>query len=146
VPYGLSGIAAANPADVAFLWGSAQGMYHTVTRVQISFNGGRTEHQAPGAAPQEGDTYGFAVAPGRFGVLLIAAVSPGPDLIYRSANLGQTWTSFEIPGTSGGVGLSSLQFMSPAAACYVVGEPGFGEPGNLMCTTNAGQTWHPVRF
>jgi hypothetical protein len=146
VPYGLSGIAAASASDVAFLWGSAQGMYHTVTKVQISSNGGRTERQAPNSPPQEGDTSGFAVAPGRFGVLLIAAVSPGPDLIYRSANLGQTWTSFATPGTDGGIMLSSLQFMSPAAACYVVGNPGLGEPGNLMCTASAGQTWHRVRF
>jgi photosystem II stability/assembly factor-like uncharacterized protein len=146
VPYGLSGIAAATARDVAFLWGSAQGMYHTVTQVQISFNGGQAERQAPSAPPPEGNTYGFAAAPGRFGVLLIAAVSPGPDLIYRSANLGQTWTSFKIPGTGGGIGLNSLQFMSPAAACYVVGDPGVGEPGNLMCTANAGQTWHLVRF
>lgn len=146
VPYGLSGIAAASASDVAFLWGSAQGMYHTVTKVQISFNGGRTERQAPGSPPQEGDTYGFAVAPGRFGVVLIAAVSPGPDLIYRSVNLGQTWTSFAIPGTDGGITLSSLQFISSAAACYVVGNPGPGEPGHLMCTASAGQSWYRVGF
>ncbi len=146
VPYGLSGIAAANARDVAFLWGSAQGMYRTFRRVQISANGGRTERQAPNAPPPVGDTYGFAVAPGRFGVLLIAVVSPGQDVIYRSANLGQTWTPFGIPGTEGGIRLSSLEFISPAAACYVVGDPGVGEPGILMRTADAGQTWYPVRF
>lgn len=146
VPYGLSGIAAANPRDVAFLWGAAQGMYHTVMTVQISVNGGRTERLTPSAPPSEGDIYGFAAAPGRFGVLLIAVVTPGQDLIYRSANLGRTWTTFGTPGTMGGVPLSSLQFMSPAAACYVWGDPAFGEGGHLMLTANAGQTWYSVKF
>lgn len=146
VPYGLSGIAAANPRDVAFLWGAAQGMYHTVMTVQISVNGGRTEQLTPSAPPSEGDIYGFAAAPGRFGVLLIAVVTPGQDLIYRSANLGRTWTTFGTPGTMGGIPLSSLQFMSPAAACYVWGDPSFGEGGHLMLTANAGRTWYSVTF
>jgi photosystem II stability/assembly factor-like uncharacterized protein len=144
VPYGLSGIAAANPRDVAFLWGSAQGMYHTVMKVQVSVNGGRTERLTPNAPPSEGDTAGFAVAPGRFGVLLIAVVTPGQDLIYCSANLGETWTTFGTPGTQGGILLSSLQFMSPAAACYVWGDPAVGEGGHLMLTANAGRTWYSV--
>ena len=146
VPYGLSGIAAASPRDVAFLWGAAQGMYKTVMRVQVSVNGGQTEQLAPSAPPPEGDIYGFAVAPGRFGVLLIAVVTPGEDLIYRSANLGETWTTFGTPGTQGGMPLSSLEFMSPGAACYVTGNPAFGGGGHLMWTANAGQTWYPVEF
>jgi len=50
------------------------------------------------------------------------------------------------PWNGGGVRLGSLHFMSAAAACYVVGDPGVGEHGNLMRTTNAGQTWYPARF
>jgi len=146
VPYGLSGIAAASPADVAFLWGAAQGMYHTVMRVQVSFNGGRTERQTLNAPPSAGDIYGLAVAPGQFGVLLVAVVTPGEDLIYRTANLGRTWTTFGTPGTQGGVQLNSLEFISPVVACYVAGDPEFGEPGELMWTTNAGLSWHKVRF
>jgi len=146
VPYGLTAIAAASPRDVAFLWGAAQGMYHTVMTVQISVNGGRTERPAPAAPPSEGDIYGFAVAPCRFGVLLIAVVTPGQDLIYRSANLGETWTTFGTPGTGGGVSLSSLQFISPAAASYVWGYPAAGEAGHLMRTVNAGRTWYSVKF
>jgi len=146
VPYGLTAIAAASPRDVAFLWGAAQGMYHTVMTVQISVNGGRTERPAPAAPPSEGDIYGFAVAPCRFGVLLIAVVTPGQDLIYRSANLGETWTTFGTPGTGGGVSLSSLQFISPAVASYVWGYPAAGEAGHLMRTVNAGRTWYSVKF
>jgi hypothetical protein len=144
-PYTLTAIAAASPRDVAFLWGIGEGMYHTVMTVQISVNGGRTERLTPSAPPSEGDIYGFAVTPGRFGVLLIAVVTPGQDLIYRSANLGDTWTTFGTPGTGGGTPLSSLQFMSRAAACYVVGNPAAGEAGQLMLTANAGRTWYSVR-
>ncbi len=146
VPYGLAGIAAASPRDVAFLWGAAQGMYHTVMRVQVSFNGGRTERYTPSAPPSAGDTYGFAVTPGRLGVMAIGAVTPGPDLIYRSANLGRTWTTYRVPRTGGGISLGSLEFMSPTAGCFVVGNPAYGIGGQLMWTGNAGRTWFPVRF
>jgi Transposase IS66 family len=50
------------------------------------------------------------------------------------------------PWNGGGIRLGSLHFMSAAAACYVVGDPGVGEPGNLMQAINAGQTWYPARF
>jgi photosystem II stability/assembly factor-like uncharacterized protein len=146
VPYSLAGIAAAGPDDVAFLWGSAQGTFHTAMRVQISFNQGKTARPTPQSPPLEGDIAGFAAAPGRFGVLLVPVVTPGEDLIYRSASLGKSWTTFGTPHTDGGVALNSLQFMSSAAAVYVVGNPGFGEPGYLLVTGNAGATWHPVTF
>ena len=146
VPYGLAGIAAANSRDVAFLWSAAQGMYRTVMRVQVSLNGGRTEEQAPGSPPSEGDVAAFAATPGRFGVISIAVVTPGLDNIYRSANLGKTWTTFGVPGTGGGAMLNSLAFMSPTAGCFVAGDPAFGTPSHLMLTANAGRTWHPVSF
>jgi hypothetical protein len=121
-------------------------MYHTVMKVLLSFNGGRSERQAPNAPPSAGATYGFAVTPGRFGVISIAVVTPGPDLIYHSANLGKTWTTVKVPGTDGGVMLNSLEFMSPTAGCLVVGAPASGTHSRLMWTTNAGRTWYQVRF
>jgi hypothetical protein len=48
--------------------------------------------------------------------------------------------------TSGGVMLSSLQFMSPAVGCLVVGHAGAGTGSALLWTMNAGRTWYPVRF
>ena len=60
--------------------------------------------------------------------------------------LGQSWITFGIPGTSGGVPLNSLQFMSPAVGSLVVGDPVFGIHSELLWTANAGQTWHPVKF
>ena len=121
-------------------------MYRTPMTVQISVNGGRSEERAPGTPPAEGDIAAFAVTPGRLGVISIAVVTPGLDNIYRSATLGKTWTTYGIPGTSGGALLGSLQFMSPTAGCFVAGDPALGILGHLMWTGNAGRTWHAVRF
>ena len=145
-PYTLAGISAANPRVVAFLWSAATGMYHTAMKVLISFNGGRSQWQTLKAPPSTGDVAAFAMAPGRFGVMSIAVVTPGTDRIYRSANLGQSWTTIAVPGTGGGFMLNSLQFMSPTVGCLVVGNPGVGMPSNLLWTTDAGLTWYPVRF
>jgi hypothetical protein len=86
------------------------------------------------------------MAPGRFGVISIAVVTPGLDNIYSSANLGQSWTAYAVLGTSAGVMLSSLQFMSPAAGCLVVGHPGAGTGSALLWTMNAGRAWYTVKF
>jgi len=143
-PFSLAGISAANRSDVAFLCTAESGMFHSVMKVLVSFNGGRSERQAPTALPPGGDVAAFAVALGRFGVITAAVLTPGTDRIYRSADLGRTWTTFGIPGTGGGTPLTSLEFMSPTVACFVAGMPAiFGE---LMWTANAGRTWYPVRF
>jgi len=145
-PYQLAGIAAASPRYVAFLYAAPGGMFHTGMKVMVSFNGGRTEWQTRQTPPPVGDVAGFAMAPGRFGAITIAVVTPGLDTIYRSANLGQTWSTFGIRGTGGGSALTSLQFMSPTTGCLVTGTPGAGSHGQLLWTTDAGLTWYPVRF
>ena len=95
--YGLLSISAASPGHVAFLCVMPIAMFHNQKKVLVSLNGGRTERQVPSAPPTAGIIYGFAVAPGRFGVIAIAVVMPGPELIYRSANLGKTWTTVQLP-------------------------------------------------
>ena len=145
-PYALAGIAAASPRDVTFLYAAPTGMYHTGMKVTVSFNGGRSEWQTLTAPPAVGDVAAFAATPGRFGVITVAVVTPGLDNLYRSANLGQSWTTFGVPGTGGGAALSSLEFMSPAIGCFVTGNPAYGIPSQLLWTTNAGRTWYPVRF
>jgi hypothetical protein len=145
-PYALAGIASASRSDVALLYAAATGMFHSGMKVLVSFNGGRSERQTLKAPPPEGDVAAFAAAPGPFGVITIAVVTPGLDNIYRSANLGQTWTTFGIPGTSGGAMLDSLQFMNPTVGSFVIGDPAFGIPGKLLRTADAGRTWHPATF
>ena len=145
-PYELAGIAAASPRYVAFLYASPGGMFHTGMKVMISFNGGRTMWQTRQAPPPRGNVAAFAMAPGRYGVIVIGVVTPGLDNIYRSTSLGWAWTTFAIQGTSGGAMLSSLQFMSPATGCLVTRNPGTGIRGQLLWTADAGRTWYPVRF
>ena len=94
--YDLAGIAAASPRYVAFLYAAPGGMFHTAKKVLVSFNGGRTAWQTRQAPPPAGDVAAFAVTPGRLGTIAIAVVTPGMDTIYRSANLGQTWSTFGI--------------------------------------------------
>jgi hypothetical protein len=144
--YKLTAITAASPRDTAFLWSIAEGMFHSSMKVLVSYNGGQTQRQAPNSPPNEGDVAAFAVTPGRFGVISIAVVTPGLDNIYRSADLGKTWTTVGIPGTSGGAMLNSLEFMSPTAGCLVAGDPASGITSHLMWTANAGRTWYAIRF
>ena len=118
-------------------------MYHTGMKVLVSFNGGRTAWQTRQSPPPQGDVAAFAMAPGRSGVIAIGVVTPGLDNIYRSASLGQAWTTFGVQGTGGGAMLSSLQFVSPATGYLVTGT---GSHGQLLRTTDAGRTWSAVRF
>jgi len=100
-------------------------------KVSVSFNGGRTQRQTSAAPPPAGDVAAFSMSPGRLGVISVAVVTPGLDRIYRSANLGRTWTTFSVPGTSGGAMLSSLEFTSPSVGTFVTGSPAFG--GDTTC-------------
>jgi hypothetical protein len=143
--YGLSGIAAASHSHVVFLCADATGMFHTGKEVLRSVNGGKTE-QLAGQPPVGGDTTGaIAVPPHHSKVIAIAVITPGPDFLYRSASGGKAWTEITIPGTSGGVNMNSLSYLSRTAGWVVAGSPG-EPPDQLLRTTDAGRTWHPVTF
>jgi hypothetical protein len=63
-----------------------------------------------------------------------------------TAGTGRSWTTCPVFGTSGGVTLNSLQFMSPTVGCLVAGNPATGSHGALLWTNNLGLSWYPVRF
>lgn len=88
----------------------------------------------------------FAVPPGKFGVISVAVVTPGLDNIYRSVTLGRAWTTFAVPGTGGGAMLNSLEFTSRTVGFFVAGSPASTSGSQLLRTTDAGRTWHRVRF
>jgi hypothetical protein len=144
--YQLSAIAAASRSRVVFLCTDAQGTYHTNKAVLRSVDGGRTEHLT-GHAPVPGDDTpgGFAVPRHRSQAITIAAVTPGPDLLYRSANGGRTWAQITIPGTDGGVNIGSLAYQSRRAGWVVAGQPGVSR-SRLLRTLNGGRSWHRVSF
>ena len=143
--YQPAGIAPVSPSRVLFLCAFPQGMFQTDKQVLLSVNGGRTEHLI-GPAPMRGDVSGFAVRPDRATMITIAVVTPGPDYLYRSANGGKTWTRVAVPGTGGGVSLSSLSYVSPTVGWMVIGGPLGGGESLLLRSTDAGATWYQVRF
>jgi hypothetical protein len=145
-PYQLAGVAASSSRIVTFLWAAPTGMFHTGMKVMVSFNGGRTEWQTLTAPPSEGDVAGFVMAPGSYGLVSVAVVTPGLDQIYTSYNWGQSWNTYAIPGTGGGIAVNSLQYMSPTVGCLVTGSAATGIPGTLLWTSNAGYTWYPIEI
>ncbi len=145
VGLGLGGIAAASSWQVAFLCGTSHGTYHSAKEVLLSVNGGRTEHLT-GQAPVAGDVAGFAVPPSRAMVITIAVVTPGLSYLCRSANGGQTWAEIAVSRLTGGVSFTSLSYVSPAAGWGVISQPGIPGLHQLLRTSDAGRTWHAVRF
>jgi photosystem II stability/assembly factor-like uncharacterized protein len=146
--YGLTGIAAASPAQLKFLCADGLGMFQTDKTVLRSApgNAGLAERVA-GQAPVAGDPNGgFAVPPGRAAVVAMSVITPGLSYVYRSADGGKTWAEIAIPGTAGGVSLNSLSFVSRTAGWLVVGVPSSPGPHKLLRTSDAGRTWLPVRF
>lgn len=142
--YQLSGIAPASRSRVVFLCTDAMGTYHTNKEVLRSVDGGRTEHLT-GHAPVPGDDGGFAVPRHRSQAITIAAVTPGPDLLYRSPNGGRTWAQITVRGTTGGVNIGSLAYLSRRTGWVVAGQPGVSQ-SRLLRTSNGGRTWHRVSF
>jgi len=144
ITYGLSGMAAASAAHVAFLCSGGAGLGSVQKEVLTSSDGGQTVHLA-GRAPFAGDPVGIALPPGRPQVITLAANS-GASFLDRSADGGKTWTRMQVPGTGGGPGLSCLSYPSPAVGWVVVGNPGDGSENWLQRTSDAGRTWHKISF
>jgi photosystem II stability/assembly factor-like uncharacterized protein len=141
---GLGSIAAASPSRVTFLClgdGAAGSMGKDVFR---STDGGKTTHLA-GRAPFGGSGGMLAVPPHRNKVITLAS-SSGASFLYRSADGGKTWTTATYP--TGGVPWRSLSYVTRDVG-YVVLDGGLlrNEGINrLLRTSNAGRTWHTVRF
>ena len=141
--YGLRAIAAASAAHVVFLCAGDGAAGSTGKQVLESANGGQSV-RLTGQAPREGDPSGMAVPPGRPGLITLAAVS-GASFLYRSDDGGQTWTGITVPGSGGGLPLTSLSYVSRTVGWIVAGGPGSGA-SRLLRTTNAGRTWHQIGF
>ncbi len=133
---GLASIAAASPSDVFFLCLSDAGAGQQGKAVLRSVNGGRTAHLA-GLAPTGGSGGVLALPPRRPRVITLGT----EFFLDRSADGGKTWTT--TYQNTGGSPWNSLFYASRTA-----GWAEFGAPPNsgLLRTTNAGRTWHQVRF
>ena len=141
VDYGLAGIAAASPSQVLFLC-AGDGAAGSMTKEVLSSSDGGTTVQLAGQAPFQGDPYGIAVPPGQDSLITVAAAS-GASFLDRSADGGATWA--ELPYNTGGAAWSSLSYVSPTIGWVVLGSPATGN-SQLLRTSDAGATWHPVGF
>ena len=103
-----------------------------------SVNGGRTTHLVE-TVPVGGEAAGFAVPPGRPEVITLATEL----FMDRSANGGKTWKTVIDDG--GGTSWSSLSYVSRNVG-WVVDDPTFTAYNALLRTSDAGATWHKVRF
>lgn len=140
--YGLSTIAAASPSHVVFLCLGSGAAGSMAKEVLSSVNGGRTVHLA-GPAPLRGVGGVIAVPPHRANVITLATAS-ADNFLDRSANGGKSWTGVTYP--TGGGPWSSLSYVSRTVGWIVLLQPGRGSLNQLLRTTDAGLTWHPVRF
>ena len=133
---GLASIAAASPSDVFFLCLSDAGAGQQGKAVLRSVNGGRTAHLA-GLAPTGGSGGVLALPPRRPRVITLGT----EFFLDRSADGGKTWTTKYHD--TGGAPWNYLSYLSRTA-----GWAEFGSPPNsgLLRTTDAGRTWHQVRF
>ena len=133
---GLASIAAASPSDVFFLCLSDAGAGQQGKAVLRSVNGGRTAHLA-GLAPTGGSGGVIALPPRRPRVITLGTEFS----LDRSADGGKTWTT--TYQNTGGAPWNSLSYASRTAGWAEFGSP---PDSGLLRTTDAGVTWHQVRF
>jgi photosystem II stability/assembly factor-like uncharacterized protein len=133
---GVGGLAAASPSQVYFLCLSDAGAGSQPKAMLYSADGGKTDHLT-GIAPESGTGIdALAVPPGRTSVITMGT----EFALDRSADGGKTWK--EILNYGGGAMWSSLSFASRTAGWAIV----TSGSRQLLRTTDAGRTWHQVRF
>jgi len=119
---------------------------HTTKLVYVSSDEGRHWHKA-GMPPDDG--VGGVIA-GPTPAQLTVTADSFASWLYHSANAGRTWRIARVE-LDAGLGWADLDFTT-ATDGVVVRAPAVADgnpdrrPGQLMLTSNAGATWHLVRF
>jgi hypothetical protein len=141
--YTLSAIAAASPSDVAFLCASTApyGMTQEGIELLTSADGGARMRLAGRWVPAVAGGGGMlAIPPHRPGIISFAPPVDATGWLGRSADGGRTWR----PQASSEIGVwNSLSYVSPDTGWIVNAS---GPDSQLLRTTNAGRTWHPITF
>jgi hypothetical protein len=135
---GLASIAPASRTRVLFLCLGAPAGPQQAKDLMGTTNAGKTSHLIR-ALQLNGDTAVIATPPGRPKVIALGT----EYYLDTSADGGRTW-SMKMVAAGGGAPWNSLSFLSPAAGWAEVGQPPTDDA--LFRTTNAGRSWHRVRF
>jgi photosystem II stability/assembly factor-like uncharacterized protein len=136
----LADIAPFSSTAVDLLCVGDPGFSKSVKRVFQSTDAAATSTRL-GTAGLYGIQSALAVAPN--GTLIVASSSDG-DFIYRHAADGWTWP---LALSDGGEGWADPTFTSNTTAFVVNGPPQFPDrAGQLLFSTDAGQTWFGVDF
>jgi photosystem II stability/assembly factor-like uncharacterized protein len=138
---GLAGIAAASPSRLWFLCVTSPGAGNQGKDLLRSVNGGKTVHVI-GPIPVAGEAAGFAAPPSRLKVITLTT----QVALNRSANGGKTWKqvlSVPLPTS-----WSPLSYVNRNVSWVVSIQPSpSGRIHNqLLRTTDAGASWHKIRF
>ena len=135
-------VAVQAPHGLALLCAGQGYTSHTDKTVYVSGDLGATWKLA-GHPSSVGD--GGVIDASLPGHLTIATTSAG-SWLYYSADNGRTWrTAVTYP--DGGQGWNDLGFTTTRDGLVIHGHPYYGDMlGQLLLTSNGGQTWHVVRF
>lgn len=140
--WNLTGAAPVYTSSIYLLCIGDAGAGSQSKKVLFSTDGGVHATATAIDPPRGGDANGIAAADSK--VVAVAARS-GASEVYRSGNAGATWQT-PLQKGDGGVGYFDLGFTTSTQGVVVYGQPGPGQPSQLLMTHDAGATWSAVRF
>jgi hypothetical protein len=139
VRWGISSVGAYSSRQITLLCSGLPAAGSTEKVVYVSGDGG-AHFRKVGTPPAAGDGGLLAEPTPRH---LFIATSSGATWLYVSTSAGRRWRD-NLSLEDGGAGWSDFGFTTATQGVAVEGHPAFGS--HLWMTTNAGRTWHKVRF
>ena len=139
-------VAVTGPDSLALLCAGGAAMGSVQKTVYVSDNLGATWSKA-GSPPFGGDPWGISAGTA---VQQVVAAASGASWLYYSADGGARW-SIAYKAGDGGTGFNDLGFTTTTdgvavhGPVYNDGNP-YGMPGQLLLTSDGGQSWTTVQF
>jgi len=137
--WGMTSAGAYNSKQITLLCVGGAGLGSTQKALYASSDGG-TRFRKVGTPPAAGDGGVLAEPTARH---LFIATASGASWIYGSTNGGRRWHA-SLTRDDGGKGWNDFGFTTATQGVAVEGSPALGSL--LWMTTNAGRSWHKVKF